>query len=125
MERYIIENNRGLKTMLTFKTRDKADTYAEEKLNLKKYNVIDTKTEEIFEYEITNTGYKYRLSSTGYSSNKYGNCKCCNNHTSEVFNQTEYNWDEDSEGNGIDKGWTTYKCQNLFGCKECLIKVRR
>jgi hypothetical protein len=69
--------------------------------------------------------YRYRIKSTGGSSQKYGPCEVCAKPSTEVFIQSEeqsYARDED-EGGGI--GWTHYDCHNLFGHEACLLSARR
>lgn len=65
--------------------------------------------------------YRYRLSSTGGSSSKYGLCEICGKHASEVFQQSE-------EQAYVDDGriaWTQHGCRRLFGHEDCLIGHRR
>lgn len=64
--------------------------------------------------------YRYRLSSTGASSDKFGPCEICGKHASEVFLQVEQQkyGEQDNE-------WTEYQCKSYFGHKECLLNQRR
>ena len=66
--------------------------------------------------------YRYRLSSTGYSSKRYGNCEVCGKYVSEVFYQAEERAFTRPDGT---QGWTQQKCVSKFGHKECLLKLRR
>jgi hypothetical protein len=61
--------------------------------------------------------YRYRLSSTGGSSAKYGPCEVCGQHATEVFQQTEEQ--------AYEEGWTQHECQRLFGHEDCLLAKRR
>jgi hypothetical protein len=71
--------------------------------------------------EATIGTYRYRLTSTGDSSAKYGNCEVCNKYASEMFRQSEERaYDDDGQ-----VGWTQHGCRNLFGHKECLLAQRR
>ncbi|WP_125154492.1 hypothetical protein [Clostridium rectalis] len=121
MKKYIINNTNNL----TFQTRDKADEYAEEVLKLKKYIITDKVSNQIWEYELTKTGYKYRISSLQASSSKYGKCKCCGKHVSEVFLQDEARYLKYEENEEIDNGYTCHRCNNYVGHKECLEAKRR
>ena len=70
--------------------------------------------------------YRYRLISTGYSSDKYGNCEVCGKHVSEVFSQSEEQYYTiERNGKMIHEGWTKCGCSDYFGHKECLLGVRR
>jgi hypothetical protein len=62
--------------------------------------------------------YRYKLSSTEYSSAQYGNCEVCGKHATEVFIQSE----ERKYFNPITKqeSYTFHKCRNYIGHKECL-----
>lgn len=62
--------------------------------------------------------YQYKLTSTGQSSQKYGNCEVCEKHVSEVFYQVESVEYEPGR-------FTYYECKNYFGHKVCLLSVRR
>jgi len=66
--------------------------------------------------------YKYNLSSTGYSSTRYGPCEVCRGHTPEVFHQSEQQAYIDHK-NVL--SWTFYKCNSYFGHYDCLIKMQR
>lgn len=67
--------------------------------------------------------YRYRLTSTGYSSSRYGNCAVCDKHTSEVFIQIEERfYTIASIGHS---GWTQNGCFTLFGHQECLESKQR
>ena len=61
--------------------------------------------------------YRYKLINTQESSKKYGVCEVCGKHVSEVYHQVEQKQ--------YTRGWTHYKCNNLFGHKECLENSRR
>ena len=67
--------------------------------------------------------YRYDLTSTEESSNKYGNCDICGKHATEVFYQRE----EKEYINPITKlpSTTKYNCRNYFGHKECLESKQR
>lgn len=83
--------------------------------------------------------YRYRLSSTGESSRRFGPCDVCGEHVSEVFLQTEEKRFYIDEGDlaMIDDpetraewqetgwGWTQHECFDYFGHKECLMEMRR
>lgn len=88
--------------------------------------------------QTTELEYRYRLTSTGYSSRRYGNCEICSEHCSEVFIQTEnvrYNprrglrndlpYDDNMRNEGKPSGWTFYGCFSYFGHEECLLAKRR
>lgn len=107
---------------LTFDKREDAEQHAEENLKLKEYLIQDIKTLQVWEYIITESNYKYRLTTTGNNSLKYGNCELCNTHSSETYMQTEEHYYCIDENH---KGYTRHNCNSYFGCKECLIKIRR
>lgn len=65
--------------------------------------------------------YRYKLTSTGYSSSRYGPCEVCGRHASEVFYQSEERAYERLGG----IGWTFDGCRCLFGHRECLLAKRR
>lgn len=67
--------------------------------------------------------YRYRVSSTGASSLKYGNCQVCAGHASEVFMQTEERAYRIEHLNR--SGWTQSGCHVLFGHLDCLRSRRR
>ena len=83
--------------------------------------------------------YRYRLTSTGYSSHRYGPCEVCGEHASEVFLQLEarrYHFDADDLASIDDEAlraeikvegwmWTRHNCYSYFGHKLCLIGKRR
>ncbi|MCL4296270.1 MAG: hypothetical protein KJ077_11100 [Anaerolineae bacterium] len=77
------------------------------------YNV-----EAEYEAEQAQITYRYRLSSTGNSSAKYGPCEVCGKHASEVFSQSEEREYEPGQ-------WTGLGCHSYFGHKECLEGKRR
>lgn len=77
---------------------------------------LETKI-ETSEETISNPVYRYRLTSTGGSSAKYGPCEVCSEHASETFYQIE---EKQYEG-----GWTQHECKSLFGHKDCLCSHRR
>lgn len=62
--------------------------------------------------------YQYRITSTGYSSARYGNCEVCGKPAGEVYLQIESV--EYAPGR-----FTHYGCRDYFGHKECLLAVRR
>lgn len=62
--------------------------------------------------------YQYKLTSTGQSSQTYGNCEVCKKYVSDVFYQVESI--EYEPGN-----FTYYECKNYFGHEDCLLAVRR
>lgn len=70
---------------------------------------------------------RYRLKSTGGSSEKLGQCEVCNSHASDVFHLTGAILFERSapyrETLGR-FGWTHHQCVCIFGHAECL-KMRR
>ena len=66
--------------------------------------------------------HHYTLKSTNKSSVKYGNCEICHKPVSEVFYQKEEK--EYVKPNG-DIGLTQESCNSMYGCKECLIKIRK
>lgn len=107
---------------LTFEQREEADNYCNDVLNLKNYTIRDTKTKQVWGYKITKNGYKYCLTSTDNNSAKYGNCGVCQKHSGETYYQTESKYFIEDDGG---TGYTQYQCNNLFGCKECLINSRR
>lgn len=114
MCKYILNNNN-----LIFNRREEAEEYAE-KQGLKKFTI--TGVTVTWEYEITDN-YKYRMSSTGFSSKKYGKCEVCGQHVSEVFLQVEQRKYFDTINNK--KSYTHHGCKDYFGHKDCLIKQRR
>lgn len=62
--------------------------------------------------------YIYKLTSTGYSSARYGACEVCGKHASEVFIQSEKRRFIRHTG---EAGWTEHGCRgHLFGHRECL-----
>lgn len=55
--------------------------------------------------------YRYKISQTGYSSDKLGNCEICGGHASEVSHMVEerkYKY-----------GYTRLGCQDIFGHVDC------
>ena len=67
--------------------------------------------------EITETPkYRYRLSSMGDSSAKYGNCEVCKKHCGEVFLQSV------DRRSAYRDGWAGIA--QTFGHRECLIAIR-
>lgn len=63
--------------------------------------------------------YAYRLKSTGFSSQRYGNCECCDKPASEVFIQAEMRATESDS-------YTYHGCNShTFGHRECLIQRQR
>jgi hypothetical protein len=67
--------------------------------------------------------YSYRISDTGYGSNRYGTCEVCLGHVSETYIQveTKYYFNETL----MLGGWTLHQCRTLFGHEECLRRARR
>lgn len=120
MRKYIINNINNI----SFDSREKADQHAEEVLKLKSY-IVKNQSGQEWEYVITETGYKYRLTSTEHSSEKYGKCECCKKHTSEVFLQTESKYFKHEHNGETFEGWTEHQCKSYFGHKECLAAKRR
>lgn len=66
---------------------------------------------------ISGKEYRYRLISTGESSQKYGKCEICGEHASEVFHQIEEK--------KYPQGWTHAECHDAFGHEKCLKNIRR
>lgn len=67
--------------------------------------------------------YRYRLSSTGYSSARLGPCEICGKHASEVFIQAEQKRYRRHDGT---LSWTYADCiDSCFGHKECLENQQR
>lgn len=63
--------------------------------------------------------YRYRISNTGYGSQRYGNCEVCGKYCSETFLLGEQKHFTDEIG---EAGWTYHKCiGSLFGHKECCL----
>lgn len=78
---------------------------------------------EITVHEYGATVLRYRLKSTGHSSDRYGVCEVCKQHTSEVFHLTcQMLYERKQHGGGF--GWTGAHCVCVFGHVECL-KARR
>ena len=69
--------------------------------------------------------YRYRIKSLGNSSAKFGNCEICNQHVSDTHYQVEERYYEFNSQDVSRQGWTSNKCHNMFGHKECLEKRRR
>jgi hypothetical protein len=67
--------------------------------------------------------YKYKISSTGGNSTKYGNCEICGEPATEVFYQSE----ERKFFNPITQteSYTQDKCICCFGHKKCLESKQR
>ena len=61
--------------------------------------------------------YRYNLKNMEASSGKFGVCRICGKHVSEIYHQIEEK--------KFSEGWTRYECRSLWGHKECLIKQRR
>jgi hypothetical protein len=68
--------------------------------------------------------YRYKTTSTGSNSHKYGVCEVCGKHASEVFMQSEQREFFSKLTNKIE---LTYDDCNThtFGHEECLLKRRR
>ena len=66
--------------------------------------------------------YKYKIYSTGYSSERFGLCEICNKHVSDVFHQVEGRQYKSGSGK---KGWTRFNCHSLYGHKDCLISQQK
>jgi len=62
---------------------------------------------------------KYKISSLGGSSDKYGKCEVCGKHVSDVFIQQPY---EQFTGPDGEVCWETK--ESIFGHKECLLSMR-
>lgn len=78
---------------------------------------------EITAHEHGTAVMRYRLNSTGYSSERYGVCEHCKQHASEVFHLTSYMLFERQGAGGLSGfGWA--HGFNLFGHADCL-KARR
>jgi hypothetical protein len=69
--------------------------------------------------------YRYRLKSTGYSSDKYGKCEVCGKYVSEVFLQVEERYYKFEHNGQIYEGWTKNGCKDYFGHKKCLKSVQK
>jgi hypothetical protein len=71
--------------------------------------------------------YRYRLRSTGHSSDRYGNCEVCGNRCSDVFIQVEeVQYEIPQEGDKpVEISWTHYGCQTIFGHEDCLKSKQR
>jgi len=79
--------------------------------------------------------YRYRLSSTGASSDRYGVCEPCGLHAAEVFVQVETReFQLSPEAMAIPRvaelhpegtGETYHGCRTLFGHEDCLVRARR
>lgn len=68
--------------------------------------------------------YKYAITSTHASSDKYGACEVCKKRASEVFSQSEQREYFSPLKNRESK--TFAGCRpHIFGHKKCLISVRR
>ena len=67
--------------------------------------------------------YHYKLKSTLESSQKFGKCAVCKKHHTETFMQVEEKEFLSIETKKIEL--TQFRCRTIFGCKECLIKVRK
>ena len=69
---------------------------------------------------------RYRLTSTGHSSIRFGKCEVCGTHTAEVFHQVEQKlyprYSEEPQAADAPTGytWTFWRCTDLFGHEECL-----
>lgn len=61
--------------------------------------------------------YRYRLTTTRYSSRRYGDCEVCGKYCTEVYLQVE---ERKYEG-----GWTRLDCTDHFGHEKCLKGVQR
>jgi hypothetical protein len=72
--------------------------------------------------------YRYRLSSTGGGSAKYGPCEVCRGNADTVYLQTEeraYTVSRPEITDGRVEGFTGHKCHTYFGHRECLLSKRR
>jgi hypothetical protein len=67
--------------------------------------------------------YRYRLTSTNYSSARYGPCEICGEDASEVFIQVEERKYR-SKAMKIES-WTHDKCNTYFGHRDCLISKQQ
>lgn len=61
--------------------------------------------------------YIYRISSTGYSSVRYGNCEMCGKHVTEVHLQVEIVFDN--------VGLLLIRTNDWFGHDSCLRGIRK
>lgn len=70
---------------------------------------------------------QYRLTSLGYSSERYGLCEVCQKPVSDVHYQVEeqYFRHEPRANYAGSKGWTHSGCQSYFGHESCLRSKRR
>lgn len=71
--------------------------------------------------------YRYRLRSSGYSSERYGSCEVCKRPCTEVFLQVEQRFYRHFTPAGVmcSEGWTDHECHGLFGHAKCLKRKRR
>ena len=82
---------------------------------------------------ITHLTYRYHLHNTEHSSAKFGLCRVCQQHCSEVWFQVEeqpYTPDQDEIDFVTSQGltpefWTTYNCNSSVGHRECLEAQQR
>ncbi len=103
-----------------FNSRDEAVNFAQYDLGLNHFGI----TSNSYTWELKVIGdYRYRISSTGDSSEKYGKCQCCNKHASEMFQQVEEKIGYSHYLKRTCYGLTNNK--NLFGHKECLEQTRK
>ena len=63
--------------------------------------------------------YRYRLSSTGYNSNRYGNCEVCGKYVTEVFIQTKTKHYKFEHNGVVYEGWSHQG--DAFGHEKCLL----
>jgi hypothetical protein len=68
---------------------------------------------------------RYRLISTGSSSERLGDCEVCGEHVSEVFRQVEERFYSFVHNGEVSEGWTQHECRSFFGHEACLLKQRR
>ena len=69
--------------------------------------------------------FRYEISSTNESSDKYGKCDVCGKHASEVFHQMEEQYYRIEHDGKVYEGWTKHECHDHFGHEQCLLAQRR
>lgn len=62
--------------------------------------------------------YKYELINSNASSAKLGPCEICGNHVNDFYHQIEERKLQSGQ-------YTRSGCSDLFGHKECLLKIRK
>ena len=66
--------------------------------------------------------YRYRIKSTGGSSERYGNCEVCNKSCSDVHLQTEEQFYSIPFNGSLETGWSHRNM--IFGHEGCLMSKR-